>query len=95
MNNANSGMNRTDVFHLNNIEITDKIDFDYNRLFDHPILLGKIKFGTYNLEDKTSIIILDKKKTESNYKILYDITHGIDNTNTLTEPHKIIKTKGY
>ena len=44
---------------------------------------------------KSSIIILDKKKTENNYKILYEITNRIQNTNKLVEPHKIIKVKGY
>ena len=95
MNNANSGLNQTDVFHLKNIEITEKIKLDDNTIFDHPILLGKVKYGTYKLEDESSIIILDKKKTESNYKILFDITNGIANTNKLVEPHKIIKVNGY
>ena len=44
---------------------------------------------------KSSIIILDKKKTENNYKILLDLMKGIENTNKLIELHKIIKQKGY
>ena len=44
---------------------------------------------------KSSIIILDKKKTENNYKILLDMMKGIENTNKLIELHKIIKLKGY
>ena len=44
---------------------------------------------------KSSIIILDKKKTENNYKILLDMMKGIENTNKLIELHKIIKQKGY
>ena len=75
--------------------ITEKIKFYDNTIFDHPILLGKVKYGTYKLEDESSIIILDKKKEESNYKILFDITNGIANTNKLVEPHKIIKVNGY
>ena len=44
---------------------------------------------------KSSIIILDKKKTENNYKILLDMMKGIENTNKLIELHKIIKQKGF
>ena len=44
---------------------------------------------------KSSIIILDKKKTENNYKILLDMMKGIENTNKLIELHKIIKQKRY
>ena len=44
---------------------------------------------------KSSIIILDKKKTENNYKILLDMMKRIENTNKLIELHKIIKQKGY
>ena len=44
---------------------------------------------------KSSIIILEKKKTENNYKILLDMMKGIENTNKLIELHKIIKQKGY
>ena len=95
MNNGNSGLNQTDVFHLKNIEIIDKIELEDNTIFDHPILLGKIKYGTCILNDESSILILDKKKTENNYKILLDIIKGIDNTNKLIEPHKIIKVKEY
>ena len=95
MNNGNSGLNQTDVFHLKNIEIIDKIELEDNTIFDHPILLGKIKYGTCILNDESSILILNKKKTENNYKILLDITKGIDNTNKLIEPHKIIKVKEY
>ena len=43
MNNGNSGLNQTDVFHLKNIEIIDKIELEDNTIFDHPILLGSIK----------------------------------------------------
>ena len=95
MNNINSGLNQTDVFHTKNIEIVNKIEFEDNTIFDHPILLGKIKYGTSILNDESTIKILDKKKTENNYKILYEITNGIQNTNKLVEPHKIIKVKGY
>ena len=44
---------------------------------------------------KSSIIILDKKKTENNYKILLDMMKRIENTNKLIELHKIIKQKEY
>ena len=95
MNNANSELNKTDVFHLKNIEVTEVVKLDNNTLFDHPILLGKIKYETNILNEETSIKILDIKKTEQNYKILNDITNGKDNSNQLIEPHKIIKVNGY
>ena len=70
MNNAKSGLNQIDAFHLKNIEITEKIKLDDNTIFTHPILLGKVKYGTYKEENESSIIILDKKKTESNQSYL-------------------------
>ena len=65
MNNANNGLNKINVFHMKNIEITDKIELENNEIFDHPILLGKIKFETYNLEDESRITILDKEKNRN------------------------------
>ena len=65
MNNANSGLNKINLFHKKNIEITDKIELENNEIFDHPILLGKIKFETYNLEDESRITILDKEKNRN------------------------------
>ena len=42
INNANNELNKTDVFHLKNIEIIDKIELEDNTIFEHPILLGKL-----------------------------------------------------
>ena len=76
MNNANSGLNQHNVFHYKNIEIEDIIKLENNTMFEHPILIGKNNFYTHQVGEDTTITIIDKRKTEINYKILYDIIKG-------------------
>ena len=48
LTNAVSGLNKHGVFHYKGISILDELKFDDNKIFEHPIIFGKIKFGHFS-----------------------------------------------
>ena len=93
MNNANSGIQSKGVFHYKNIEIKDIIEFKENKMFDHPILFGEIKFGTYVVNENNTCKILDREVVNNNHRILNEIIHGYESKGQLMNPIKVIQTK--
>ena len=95
MNNANTGLNVKGVFHMKNIKIEETIEFKNNKIFDHPILIGKTKFGTYIKNDDLKISILDKEKLNNNNKVFYQIKNQEQPINKLCNTRKTIETKSF
>ena len=95
MNKSYSGLNTLGVYYYKNIEITDRIEFDNNRIFDHPILFGKAKFSTYLIKENSTLKVLDKVKVNYNNDILNNISLGEENIKKMISPFKIIELKSY
>ena len=95
MNKANTELNKHGVFHVKNIEINEKIEFNNNKIFDHPILFGKAKFKTYFIKEQISIRVLDSDKIKDNNKVLFNIKNGQSDIGELRNPLKTISVKSY
>ena len=95
LNNADSGLNKYGVFHYKGISISDELKFDDNKIFDHPIIFGKIKFGTYLKKDEDTIKILNKQIIKYNESILKQIVMGNNQTGELMNPIKTIQVRNY
>ena len=66
MNEANTEFNKFGVYHIKDINISDKIDIQNRALFDHPLLLGSIQFRTKKLKNKENMEVLDMDRVNQN-----------------------------
>ena len=95
LNEAITGLNKLGVYHYKGIIIEDEFKFSGGKIFDHPIIFGKIKFGT-NLKKESDIItIIDKQIIKHNEKVLEEIAKGESQIEKLIDPFKKIQTKNY
>lgn len=68
MNNADSGINREEVYHYKGIIINNKYEIKHKRISDHNVLQGKIKATLERVPGIIEIQICNKMKTR-------DISH--------------------
>ena len=94
-NEANTGLNKLGVYHYKGITIEDEFKFNDRKIFDHPIIFGKIKFGTHLKKESDNITIIDKQIIKYNEKVLEQIAKGASQIEKLKDPFKKIQTKNY
>ena len=73
MNNANSGLNREEVYHYKGIIINNKYEIKHKRISDHNVLLGKIKAPLERVSEIREVYICNKIKSRENAQILKEI----------------------
>ena len=73
MNNADSGINREEVYHYKGIIINNKYEIKHKRISDHNVLLGKIKAPLERASEIKEIQICNKYKSNENNQILKEI----------------------
>ena len=94
MNDANTTYNKNGVFHTKNIDILDKIDLKNRELFDHPLLIGTIKFCTKKLKEKENMEVLDMTKVNKNQEKIINKLTGKEMKIILQMPLKKIQIQG-
>ena len=94
MNDASTTYNKNGVFHTKNIDISDKIDLKNRELFDHPLLIGTIKFCTKKLKKKENMKVLDMTKVNGNHEQIINKLIGKEMKTKLQMPLKTIQING-
>ena len=93
--NADSGLNKHGVFHYKGISISNELKFEDNKIFDHPNIFCKIKFGNYLKKEEDTIKLLGKQIMKYNESILRPILIGNNQIEKLMTSIKIIKVRNY
>ena len=91
MNEANTEFNKFEVYHIKDINISDKIDIQNRALFDHPLLLGSIQFRTKKLRNKENMEVLDMDRVNQNTEQIINFIQGKSKEINLQKTHKIIQ----
>ena len=91
MNEANTEFNKFGVYHIKDINISDKIDIQNRALFDHPLLLGSIQFRTKKLRNKENMEVLDMDRVNQNTEQIINFIQGKSKEINLQKTHKIIQ----
>ena len=59
-NEANTALNKLGLYHYKGITIEDEFKFSDRKIFEHPIIFVKVKFGTHLKKESYTITIIDK-----------------------------------